>query len=93
MPVMIIIGLLYILSGFLIKKGSKAGISIGVVSAIVNVIWFAGYANSVYTAVQPVFPHKFHPSLFLGALLMSGIIICLYPIYYLISFRKIDISA
>ena len=92
MPVMIIIGLLYILSGFLIKKGKKEGISFGVVSAILNIIWFVGYAISVYTVVLPAFPHKFHPSLFLGAMIITGIIICLYPTYYLISFKKIDIN-
>ncbi len=92
MPMMIIICLLYILSGFLIKKGKKAGISFGVVSAILNLIWFVGYAISVYAVVLPIFPHKFHLSLFIGALIISGIFICLYPTYYLISFKKIDIN-
>jgi len=73
---MIIIGLLYILSGYMIKKGNKIGISFGVVSAIFNLVWFAGYALSIYSVVLPSFPHKFHPSLFLGAMIITGIHCC-----------------
>ena len=93
MPIVFIIGLLYILSGFLIKKGRRMGIFFGVISALLNILWFAGYSVSLHTTVLPAMPHKFHPFVIAGALIFSGIILCLYPLYYLITYNNIETSS
>jgi len=52
MPLMIIIGLIYVSSGLLLKKEKKEGISVGIFAAILNLIWFAGYAISLNIRVK-----------------------------------------
>ncbi len=92
MPLMIIVGVIYVLSGWLIKKGKKEGISVGIFAAILNLLWFAGYAMSVNTNVMPVFPHKLQPPEQIFAFVITGIFMCLYPLYFLFSFKRIELN-
>lgn len=92
MPLMIIIGLIYVLSGVLLKEDKKGGISAGIFAGILNLLWFAGYAISVNNNVMPVFPHKLEPALQIFAISIAGIFICLYPLYFLFTFKRIQLD-
>lgn len=92
MPLMIIIGFVYAFSGWLIQKEKKEGILIGIFASVLNLLWFAGYAISLYTNVMPVFPHKIEPAVQIVVIAMAGIFICLYPLYFLITFKRIELK-
>ena len=92
MPLMIIIGLIYVSSGLLLKKEKKEGISVGIFAAILNLLWFVGYAISLNINVMPVFPQKLEPASEIFVIAIAGIFICLYPLYFLFTFMKIELK-
>jgi hypothetical protein len=92
MPLMILIGLIYLLSGYYLKKQRKEGISVGIVATILNILWFIGYVMSLITNVMPVFPHRIDPAVEISIFSLVGIITCLYPIYFLFIFKRIELG-
>lgn len=92
MPLIIIIGLIYILAGWLIKKGKKEGISVGIFAGILNLLWFAGYAISILDNVMPAFPRKLQPIEEIFAIAIAGIFMCLFPLYFLLTFKRIELN-
>jgi hypothetical protein len=92
MPIMVVIGVLYILSGWLLKNKKQKGIAVGIIASILNLFWFAGYAVSVIFKVLPTFPGKLPPIEFQIIVLVIGtVVFCLYPIYFLLTFKRIEI--
>jgi hypothetical protein len=92
MPLMIIIGFIYVLSGWLLKKEKKEGISVGILAAILNLLWFVGYAVSLNTNVLPIFPRNLRPAEQTFAIAIAGIFMCLYPLYFLFTFKRIKLN-
>jgi hypothetical protein len=91
-PIMIVIGLLYMLSGWLIKKKNQKGIAVGISASILNFFWFAGYVVSGILDVFPYWPGKLPPVAFLIIVLVFWtIVFCSYPFYFLLTFKRIEV--
>jgi len=92
MPIMIVIGVLYILSGWLIKNKNQKGIVVGISASIFNLFWVAGYEVSLIFNVLPTFPGKFPPIEFqIIVFVIVAVIFCLYPVYFLLTFKRIEV--
>jgi len=92
MPIMIIVGLLYMLSGWLIKNNKQKGIAVGISASIINFFWFAGYVVSGILDVFPVYPGTLPPVAFLIVVLVFWtVIVYAYPVYFLLTFKRIEI--
>ncbi len=91
MPAMILIGLIYLFSGYLLNKHRKQGISVGMVAAIFNILWSAGYTMNIISNVIPVSSHPLKPAVQIFVTAIVGIVTCLYPLYFLLTFKNIEL--
>lgn len=89
-PFIIMIAIIYIISGIIYLSGKQQYTSLTFIAAILNIIWYVAYMIIVQTELMPLintgdlFPVKLFQMMVVIGMLFEAIFYCGYPIFLVI---------
>jgi len=90
MPFVLLIGVVYIVSGILGISGKSQAYIFGMLAAVFNIFWYVAYVVFLQTELVPlfnfneIFPAKLFNILFLLGILINALFYCAYPVFLII---------
>jgi len=94
MPFVVIIAIIYMVSGILGLTDKPQAIMFGLLAAVGNIIWFVAYVVIMQIELIPaintgeLFPENMFQVIFFLGILLNGIFYCGYPVFLIIYLNK-----
>lgn len=94
MPFVLLIGVVYIVSGILGISGKSQTYMFGMLAAVFNIFWYVSYIIILQMELVPlfnfsdIFPARLFNLLFLLGTLINAIFYCGYPVFLIIYFSQ-----
>ncbi len=86
MPLMVLIGLLYLLSGQGLSHNRKFGKVLLLTSSLLNIGWFLFYINASRITVLPLVKNAFPSGIITFSFILTAFVTCGYPTFVLAYF-------
>jgi|GEM_PF-2321719 len=89
-PFVLIIGIIYIISGILQLTGRQQHMSLSYIAAILNIVWYLVYIIMIQTQLLPLInldkfiPHEFFNILVAVGMVSDAVFYCGYPVFLII---------
>jgi len=93
-PFIIIISIIYIISGILKLAGKQHFTSLTFIAAILNILWYLAYVIIIQTDLIPIihmdefFPENLFNTMIIVGMMINAIFYCGYPIFLIIYLSK-----
>jgi hypothetical protein len=94
MPFIVVIALIYLVSGILGLSEKPMAITFGLLAAVFNIIWYVAYVIILQVEFIPVintgefFPEKLFQALIFLGMLLNAIFYCGYPVFLIIYLNR-----